>query len=71
MAWIDEEDGVTYDVIVSNEEQYSLWPAEETNPDGWSDFGIRGTKAECLTYIREHCLDPRPYSHRKLMEQKQ
>ncbi len=46
MAWIDEENGVIYNVIANSEEQHSLWPAEQKDPEGWGDFEVRGTIAE-------------------------
>lgn len=59
----------TYKVVVSHEEQYSIWPVPEENPRGWRDGGKTGTKAECLQYVKEVWTDMRPLSLRKRMAQ--
>jgi MbtH protein len=59
----------TYKVVVNHEEQYSLWPAERENPQGWSDAGKVGTREECLAHIDEVWTDMRPLSLRKAMEE--
>ncbi len=68
----DEQDDATiYKVVVNNEEQYSIWPAQQENPLGWSDTGKTGSKAECLAYIKEVWTDMRPLSLRQKMEEMQ
>ena len=48
----EEKEGATiYKVVLNQEEQYSIWPADRENPLGWSDTGKSGTKAECLAFI--------------------
>jgi MbtH protein len=64
----DQEDTTVYKVVVNHEEQYSIWPVERENPLGWRDAGKRGSKAECLAYIKEVWTDMRPLSLRKTME---
>ena len=64
----DQEDNTLYKVVVNHEEQYSIWPAERENALGWRDAGKRGTKQECLDYIKEVWTDMRPLSLRKAME---
>lgn len=59
-----------YKVVVNYEEQYSIWPAERENALGWYDAGKRGTKQECLEYIKEVWTDRRPLSVRKYMEER-
>jgi MbtH protein len=57
----DARDETTiYLVIVSNEGQHSIWPAEKTLPPGWSDAGRRGTRKEVLEDIRRRPTRPRP-----------
>ena len=56
-----------YKVVVNDEEQYSIWPADREIPPGWRDAGKEGTKAECLAYIEEVWTDMRPLSLRKQM----
>lgn len=65
----EQEDATMYKVVVNHEEQYSIYPAERTNPLGWSDAGKTGLKSECLTHIKEVWTDMRPLSLRlKMMD---
>jgi MbtH protein len=61
----DNEDTIIYKVVMNDEEQYSIWPAERENPLGWKDAGKTGLKDECLSYINEAWKDMRPLSLRK------
>ena len=63
------EDKTIYKVVLNHEEQYSIWPADRENPAGWRDDGKKGSKAECLAYIKEVWTDMRPLSLRKRMEE--
>ncbi|HEX5322498.1 MAG TPA: MbtH family protein [Capsulimonadaceae bacterium] len=63
----EQEDNITYKVVVNDEEQYSIWPADMANALGWKDAGKTGSKAECLEYIKEVWTDMRPLSLRKRM----
>jgi len=56
-----------YNVVVNHEEQYSIWPGNKDIPLGWSNAGKSGSKAECLSYIKEVWTDMRPLSLRKKM----
>ena len=58
-------DDITYKVVLNHEEQYSIWPADRSSPDGWRDAGKTGTKAECLAYVSEVWSDMRPLSLRR------
>jgi MbtH protein len=69
VGWNDEEDNTTYKVIINDEEQYSIWPADREDPLGWRDVGQSGSKQECLAYIKEVWTDMRPLSLRQKMEQ--
>lgn len=60
----DWQDG-TVKVVVNEEEQYSLWPAERENPPGWRDAGKVGTRTECLEFISQVWTDMVPRSLRK------
>ena len=62
-------DGTIYKVVVNDEEQYSIWPADRENAPGWKDAGKLGTKEECLAHIKESWTDMRPLSLRRRMEQ--
>lgn len=59
-----ESPPVLYKVVVNDEGQYSLWPAERDNPAGWSDAGKTGTKDACLAFVDEVWTDMRPASLR-------
>ena len=65
----EEEDNMIYKVVLNHEERYSIWPADKDNPLSWADAGKRGTKAECLTYIKMVWSDMRPLSLRKKVEE--
>jgi MbtH protein len=64
----EREDDTIYDVVVNDEEQYSIWPADLEGAPGWRTVGKRGPKAECLAYIEEMWTDMRPLSLRRQME---
>ena len=64
------EDDFLYDVVINEQEQYSIWPADREKPLGWKRVGKTAQKAECLAYIKEVWTDMRPLSLRKRMEQK-
>ena len=64
----EKEDTTVYKVVVNHEEQYSIWPAERENPNGWKDAGKSGLKDECLAYVKEVWTDMRPLSLRKQMD---
>ena len=55
-------------VVINDEEQYSIWPAQRDIPLGWRDCGIAGSKDECLGYIASAWIDLRPLSVRRAME---
>lgn len=56
-----------YKVVVNDEEQYSIWPADKENAAGWRDEGTRGVKEACLAHIQEVWTDLRPRSLRERM----
>ncbi|HVE75331.1 MAG TPA: MbtH family NRPS accessory protein [Actinomycetota bacterium] len=64
----EEEDKTTYNVVVNDEEQYSIWPDFKEIPAGWKAVGKSGPKADCLAYIDEVWTDMRPKSLREQME---
>ena len=68
MSEEEREDNTIYTVVVNHEEQYSIWPADQEMPLGWTEAGKTGPKAECLAYIKEVWTDMRPLSLRKQME---
>ncbi|GAA2264384.1 MbtH family NRPS accessory protein [Kitasatospora cystarginea] len=60
----DDESGLRYKVVVNDEEQYSIWPADRSNPAGWRDAGAYGAREECLRWVDENWTDMRPLSVR-------
>ena len=63
----DAETTPTYKVVVNDEEQYSIWPADRENAPGWRDEGTTGTREECLAHVEEVWTDMRPASLRRRM----
>ena len=59
----DDEDR-EYTVVLNDEEQYSIWPADRAIPAGWQCAGVRGTRSSCLEYIGQVWTDLRPKSLR-------
>jgi MbtH protein len=60
-----EENTMIYTVVLNQEEQYSIWPADREVPAGWRSVGKSGLKVECLDFIKEVWTDMRPLSLRK------
>ena len=57
-----------YQVVVSEEGRYSIWPDYKEIPWGWRADDMRGTKQECLDYIETVWTDMRPLSLRREMD---
>jgi MbtH protein len=55
-------------VLVNDEEQYSLWPADLNVPGGWTDTGVRASKQECDRYLESVWTDQRPRSLRAALD---
>ncbi|WP_213452009.1 MbtH family protein [Rhizomonospora bruguierae] len=60
-----EADEGSYQVVLNDEEQYSIWPAGEQPPAGWRPDGTVGSKQHCLDRIDEVWTDMRPRSARR------
>jgi MbtH protein len=56
-----------YLVVVNDEEQFSIWPADQDLPPGWRATGAEGTREACLAHIGEVWTDMRPRSLREAM----
>lgn len=54
-----------FTVVINHEEQYSIWPAGQTIPNGWRAEGQVGSKEACLNYINQVWTDMRPLSVRQ------
>src|SRR5262249_20369055 len=61
----DVVDERPHNVVINDEEQYSIWPAAREVPAGWRATGFGGTKAECLAHVEEVWTDMRPLSLRR------
>jgi MbtH protein len=68
MSNYDTDPSREFEVVVNDEEQYSIWPADREIPAGWRAVGICGRKADCLRRIDELWTDMRPRSLRERME---
>ncbi len=55
---------VRWAVLVNDEEQYALHPAEAPVPAGWRQDGFQGTEDECIAHVDRHWTDMRPLSLR-------
>jgi predicted dehydrogenase/uncharacterized protein YbdZ (MbtH family) len=60
-----DADDMPFQVVVNDQEQYSIWTADKAIPTGWRQVGVSGTKADCLAYIAQVWTDMRPASIRK------
>ncbi|HEX2133006.1 MAG TPA: MbtH family protein [Actinophytocola sp.] len=54
-----------YQVVVNDEEQYSIWLADQQLPAGWRPEGTVGDRSTCLAHIDEVWTDMRPRSVRE------
>ncbi len=59
MSIFDDADA-TFEVVVNQQEQYSIWLANRELPSGWTKAGKSGKRQECLKYIEEVWTDMRP-----------
>jgi MbtH protein len=54
-----------FQVVLNDEEQYSIWPVGRELPAGWRPEGLAGDRAECLAHIDRVWTDMRPRSVRR------
>ena len=45
-----------FDVVLNDEEQYSIWPIDRDVPAGWHAEGTSGTQDECIAHIEPRSL---------------
>ncbi|MFD7449831.1 MbtH family protein [Kitasatospora sp. NPDC059827] len=64
----EPDDDRRYLVVLNDEEQYSVWPADRDVPAGWRAEGFEGTRQACLEHVSEVWTDMRPRSLRRAME---
>lgn len=67
MSIQEQSQEALFEVVINDEEQYSIWPADKLLPAGWRTAGKRDVKAACLKFIDETWTDMRPLSLRKEM----
>lgn len=41
-----------YWVVINEEQELAVWPADRELPVGWQRTGKHGTRGECLAYIK-------------------
>jgi MbtH protein len=58
------EENAPLQVVVNDEDPYSLWPLDRRPPAGWRAEGFTGGRQECLAHIDEVWTDMRPRSVR-------
>ena len=66
----ETQDITTFDVVINDEEQYSIWRHGQELPVGWREAGFHGPREECLAYIDQHWTDMRPLSVRQAMDER-
>lgn len=52
-------------VVVNDEEQYSIWPADQEPPAGWRATGFAGDRDACLAHVDQVWTDLRPRGPRE------
>jgi MbtH protein len=63
---IFDDDNAEFHVVLNDEEQYSIWPANIEIPLGWRSI-TQGSKSSCLEHIKNVWSDMRPKSLRLAM----
>lgn len=63
-----DQDTRTYQVVVNEEAQYSIWHAGRPLPAGWRGLDVTGTKEACLSHIEAVWTDMRPLTLRRRMD---
>jgi MbtH protein len=57
-----ENDDLAYVILINDENQHSLWPADMTVPAGWNVIYGPDSRTSCLNYVDSHWVDMRPAS---------
>ena len=63
----DDDDARHYRVVINDEGQYSIWPADQAPPPGWRPAGPTAGLPDCLSWISAAWTDMRPLSLRRQM----
>src|SRR6516165_8587432 len=67
---IFDVDDFIFDVVVNDQEQFSIWPRNRAIPGGWHKEGSSGTKAACIAHIDKVWRDMRPLTLRRRIPNK-
>ena len=62
-----EDEAASYVVLVNDEEQHCIWPAEKQAPQGWRVAYAQAPRAQCLEYIEQVWTDITPRSLRSMV----
>lgn len=65
---MDTNIAIDNQVLINEEEQYSLWPLSKEIPAGWKKAGFEGTKEACKAFVDAHWQNMRPKSQRAFFE---
>jgi MbtH protein len=57
---VEREEPSAFKVVVNDDGQYALWPAERDLPLGWAEGGMEGSKPDCLAYVESVWTDMTP-----------
>lgn len=57
-----DDPNTIFNVVINDEQQYSIWPEYKDIPNGWTEAGKQGKKEECLSWIKTTWTDMRPKS---------
>lgn len=63
-----DDPDATFQVLVNDEGQHSLWPAFAEVPDGWAVAHDEDSREACLAHIETNWTDLRPRSLIEAME---
>lgn len=64
MQTTESIDNEEFDVVINDEQQYSIWPCNKEVPAGWKKVGVTGLRVHCLEHISSIWTDMRPLSLR-------
>ncbi|KOT31439.1 hypothetical protein ADK41_31070 [Streptomyces caelestis] len=63
-----DDPDASFHVLVNDEDQHSLWPADTPVPDGWTAVLSNASREACVAYVDAHWTDMRPRSLARAMD---
>lgn len=63
-----EDENASYQVLVNDEGQHSLWPQTIDVPAGWTVAFGPASRRDCLDYVETSWTDMRPRSLARAMD---